>query len=129
MLNRYLPNLVDIFFVYSFSWFCPFLVCRAEYNPKHDLLDQEFLLKGKWYQRKDVEVSATLYVWRSLFVCLIVLPLIFMPSSPYSRYLRKLLETSDMLGFLSSIVVSYIYIKTVQWTSNPINCTYFSSLI
>ncbi|XP_011009029.1 PREDICTED: uncharacterized protein LOC105114237 isoform X1 [Populus euphratica] len=30
---------------------------RAEYNPKHDLLDQEFLLKGKWYQRKDVEVQ------------------------------------------------------------------------
>ncbi|CAK7332971.1 unnamed protein product [Dovyalis caffra] len=30
---------------------------RAEYNPKHDLLDQEFMLKGKWYQRKDVEVQ------------------------------------------------------------------------
>ncbi|KAL3828835.1 hypothetical protein ACJIZ3_017637 [Penstemon smallii] len=29
---------------------------RAEYNPKNDLLDQEFVLKGKWYQRKDVEV-------------------------------------------------------------------------
>ncbi|XP_042050482.1 uncharacterized protein LOC121795892 [Salvia splendens] len=30
---------------------------RAEYNPKDDLLDQEFLLKGKWYQRKDLEVK------------------------------------------------------------------------
>ncbi|KAG6758919.1 hypothetical protein POTOM_035382 [Populus tomentosa] len=30
---------------------------RAEYNPKHDLLDQEFMLKGKWYQRKDMEVQ------------------------------------------------------------------------
>ncbi|XP_042054928.1 uncharacterized protein LOC121799586 [Salvia splendens] len=30
---------------------------RAEYNPKNDLLDQEFLLKGKWYQRKDLEVK------------------------------------------------------------------------
>ncbi|KAG6766484.1 hypothetical protein POTOM_030570 [Populus tomentosa] len=30
---------------------------RAEYNPKHDLLDQEFMLKGKWYQRKDVKVQ------------------------------------------------------------------------
>ncbi|KAK6130398.1 hypothetical protein DH2020_035808 [Rehmannia glutinosa] len=29
---------------------------RAEYNPKKDLLDQEFMLKGKWYQRKDLEV-------------------------------------------------------------------------
>ncbi|KAG6432205.1 hypothetical protein SASPL_103779 [Salvia splendens] len=29
---------------------------RAEYNPKNDLLDEEFLLKGKWYQRKDLEV-------------------------------------------------------------------------
>ncbi|PIN08516.1 hypothetical protein CDL12_18908 [Handroanthus impetiginosus] len=29
---------------------------RAEYNPKNDLLDQEFMLKGKWYQRKDLEV-------------------------------------------------------------------------
>ncbi|KAF5752317.1 hypothetical protein HS088_TW01G00225 [Tripterygium wilfordii] len=30
---------------------------RAEYDPKHDLLDQEFTLKGKWYQRKDLEVK------------------------------------------------------------------------
>ncbi|KAJ9154392.1 hypothetical protein P3X46_027733 [Hevea brasiliensis] len=30
---------------------------RAEYNPKHDLLDQEFILKGKWYQRKDLEIK------------------------------------------------------------------------
>ncbi|CAI9118629.1 OLC1v1020222C1 [Oldenlandia corymbosa var. corymbosa] len=29
---------------------------RAEYDPKDDLLDQEFMLKGKWYQRKDLEV-------------------------------------------------------------------------
>ncbi|PIN15495.1 putative alpha/beta hydrolase [Handroanthus impetiginosus] len=29
---------------------------RSEYNPKNDLLDQEFMLKGKWYQRKDLEV-------------------------------------------------------------------------
>ncbi|KAL3507993.1 hypothetical protein ACH5RR_033375 [Cinchona calisaya] len=29
---------------------------RAEYNPKNDLLDQEFMLKRKWYQRKDLEV-------------------------------------------------------------------------
>lgn len=31
--------------------------CRAEYDPKNDLLDEEFMLKGKWYQRKDLEVS------------------------------------------------------------------------
>ncbi|KAH1116298.1 hypothetical protein AAZX31_17G018600 [Glycine max] len=30
---------------------------RAEYDPKSDLLDQEFMLKGKWYQRKDVEIK------------------------------------------------------------------------
>ncbi|KAL6971413.1 hypothetical protein U1Q18_031090 [Sarracenia purpurea var. burkii] len=29
---------------------------RAEYDPKNDLLDQEFMLKGKWYQRKDMEI-------------------------------------------------------------------------
>ncbi|CBI26166.3 unnamed protein product, partial [Vitis vinifera] len=29
---------------------------RAEYDPKNDLLDQEFMLKGKWFQRKDLEV-------------------------------------------------------------------------
>ncbi|CAK9161879.1 unnamed protein product [Ilex paraguariensis] len=29
---------------------------RAEYNPKNDLLDQEFMLKGKWFQRKDLEI-------------------------------------------------------------------------
>ncbi|KAL6526531.1 hypothetical protein OROGR_015621 [Orobanche gracilis] len=26
----------------------------ADYNPKNDLLDDEFVLKGKWYQRKDL---------------------------------------------------------------------------
>ncbi|XP_019426437.1 PREDICTED: uncharacterized protein LOC109334897 [Lupinus angustifolius] len=30
---------------------------RAEYDPKTDLLDQEFMLKGKWFQRKDVEIK------------------------------------------------------------------------
>ncbi|KAG6664400.1 hypothetical protein I3843_02G077600 [Carya illinoinensis] len=30
---------------------------RAEYDPKDDLLDQEFMLKGKWYQRKDLELK------------------------------------------------------------------------
>lgn len=30
---------------------------RAEYSPEHDLLDQEFMLKGKWYHRKDVEIK------------------------------------------------------------------------
>ncbi|XP_048493911.1 uncharacterized protein LOC104886965 isoform X2 [Beta vulgaris subsp. vulgaris] len=30
---------------------------RAEYSPEHDLLDQEFMLKGKWYQRKDIEIK------------------------------------------------------------------------
>ncbi|KAJ8426405.1 hypothetical protein Cgig2_007653 [Carnegiea gigantea] len=29
----------------------------AEYSTEHDLLDQEFMLKGKWYQRKDIEVK------------------------------------------------------------------------
>ncbi|XP_008797057.2 uncharacterized protein LOC103712341 [Phoenix dactylifera] len=29
---------------------------RADYSPKNDLLDQEFMLKGRWYQRKDLEV-------------------------------------------------------------------------
>ncbi|KAL0388676.1 UNVERIFIED_CONTAM: hypothetical protein Sradi_2749400 [Sesamum radiatum] len=29
---------------------------RAEYDPKEDLLDEEFMLKGKWYHRKDLEV-------------------------------------------------------------------------
>ncbi|XP_027329188.1 uncharacterized protein LOC113845804 isoform X1 [Abrus precatorius] len=30
---------------------------RAEYDPKSDLLEREFMLKGKWYQRKDVEIK------------------------------------------------------------------------
>ncbi|CAK9173687.1 unnamed protein product [Ilex paraguariensis] len=29
---------------------------RAEYNPKNDLLDQQVMLQGKWFQRKDLEV-------------------------------------------------------------------------
>ncbi|XP_071723371.1 uncharacterized protein [Rutidosis leptorrhynchoides] len=30
---------------------------RADYNPKHDLLEDEFMLRGKWYKRKDIEVK------------------------------------------------------------------------
>ncbi|XP_057757520.1 uncharacterized protein LOC130976626 [Arachis stenosperma] len=30
---------------------------RAEYDPKTDLLEQEFMLKGKLFQRKDVEIK------------------------------------------------------------------------
>ncbi|KAK4283616.1 hypothetical protein QN277_000549 [Acacia crassicarpa] len=30
---------------------------RAEYDPNSDLLEQEFMLRGKWYQRKDVEIK------------------------------------------------------------------------
>lgn len=30
---------------------------RAEYSPKYDLLDDEFMLKGKLYNRKDLEVK------------------------------------------------------------------------
>ncbi|KAK8635286.1 hypothetical protein V6N13_023163 [Hibiscus sabdariffa] len=30
---------------------------RAEYNPESDLLDEEFMLKGKWFRRKDIEVK------------------------------------------------------------------------
>ncbi|KAK9060587.1 hypothetical protein SSX86_021293 [Deinandra increscens subsp. villosa] len=29
---------------------------RAEYEPDNDLLDQEFMLKQKWFQRKDIEI-------------------------------------------------------------------------
>lgn len=32
------------------------LTCRAEYTAKYDLLDDEFMLKGKLYHRKDLEV-------------------------------------------------------------------------
>ncbi|KAL9262731.1 hypothetical protein AKJ16_DCAP02553 [Drosera capensis] len=30
---------------------------RAEYSPDHDLLDEEFMLKGKWYNRKDIAIK------------------------------------------------------------------------
>ncbi|XP_047072729.1 uncharacterized protein LOC124682004 isoform X1 [Lolium rigidum] len=29
---------------------------RADYSPNDDLLEQEFMLKGRWFQRKDIEV-------------------------------------------------------------------------
>ncbi|XP_074584750.1 uncharacterized protein LOC141840607 [Curcuma longa] len=29
---------------------------RADYNPEDDLLDQEFMLRRRWFQRKDLEV-------------------------------------------------------------------------
>jgi hypothetical protein len=31
---------------------------RAEYDPEHDLLEKKFMMKGRWYQRKDLEVNA-----------------------------------------------------------------------
>ncbi|CAN8268667.1 unnamed protein product [Cochlearia groenlandica] len=30
---------------------------RAEYDPENDLLEKDFLMKGRWYQRKDLEVK------------------------------------------------------------------------
>ncbi|CAH8360183.1 unnamed protein product [Eruca vesicaria subsp. sativa] len=30
---------------------------RAEYDPQHDLLEKEFMMKGRWYQRKDLEIK------------------------------------------------------------------------
>ncbi|KAG2540611.1 hypothetical protein PVAP13_9NG576500 [Panicum virgatum] len=30
---------------------------RADYSPNDDLLEQEFMLKGRWFQRKDLEVK------------------------------------------------------------------------
>lgn len=30
---------------------------RAEYDPTNDLLDDEFMLKGKWFQRKDLKLK------------------------------------------------------------------------
>ncbi|CAM8979489.1 unnamed protein product [Rhodiola kirilowii] len=30
---------------------------RAEYDPANDLLEEEFMLKGKWFQRKDIEIK------------------------------------------------------------------------
>lgn len=41
------------------------LICRAEYDPKNDLLDDEFMLKGKWYRRKDLEVRISIYLCKA----------------------------------------------------------------
>ncbi|CAN6924841.1 unnamed protein product [Brassica oleracea] len=30
---------------------------RAEYDPEHDLLEKDFMMKGRWYHRKDLEVK------------------------------------------------------------------------
>ncbi|KAJ4956604.1 hypothetical protein NE237_013387 [Protea cynaroides] len=30
---------------------------RAEYDPENDLLDKEFMLKGQWFQRKDLQIT------------------------------------------------------------------------
>uniref|UniRef100_A0A453I2V0 Serine aminopeptidase S33 domain-containing protein n=1 Tax=Aegilops tauschii subsp. strangulata TaxID=200361 RepID=A0A453I2V0_AEGTS len=40
----------------SVNLFDTFLRCRADYSPDDDLLEQEFMLKGRWFQRKDLEV-------------------------------------------------------------------------
>ncbi|KAG6435509.1 hypothetical protein SASPL_100383 [Salvia splendens] len=51
----------------------------AEYNPKDDLLDEEFLLKGKWYHRKDLEVM----------VDRLVLGVAFYVFSPIQKHLLR----------------------------------------
>ncbi|KAF2584345.1 hypothetical protein F2Q70_00036627 [Brassica cretica] len=33
------------------------LFTRAEYDPEHDLLEKDFMMKGRWYHRKDLEVK------------------------------------------------------------------------
>ncbi|KAJ4894394.1 alpha/beta-Hydrolases superfamily protein [Raphanus sativus] len=30
---------------------------RAEYDPEHDLLEKDFIMKGRWYQRKDLQIK------------------------------------------------------------------------
>ncbi|KAG0483642.1 hypothetical protein HPP92_011726 [Vanilla planifolia] len=30
---------------------------EADYNPANDLLDEQFMLKGRWFHRKDLEVT------------------------------------------------------------------------
>lgn len=34
---------------------------RAEYDPENDLLEEEFILRGKWFQRKDIEVRSNVF--------------------------------------------------------------------
>jgi hypothetical protein len=34
---------------------------RADYSPDDDLLEQEFMLRGSWFQRKDMEVICFLH--------------------------------------------------------------------
>lgn len=42
---------------------CTFsLIYRAEYNPQHDLLEEEFKLKGRSFHRKDIEVYSIYWV-------------------------------------------------------------------
>lgn len=52
-----IPNYnVIVFLLHNFYW-ASFFGGRAEYDPDSDLLEEEFMLKGKWYHRKDIEVE------------------------------------------------------------------------
>ncbi|VFQ60178.1 unnamed protein product [Cuscuta campestris] len=52
---------------------------RAEYDPKNDLLDEEFMLKGKWFQRKDLEVKN---IRGDTLKCSHYMPIIYLEEKP-----------------------------------------------
>ncbi|VFQ79826.1 unnamed protein product [Cuscuta campestris] len=52
---------------------------RAEYDPKNDLLDEEFMLKGKWFQRKDLEVKN---IRGDTLKCSHYMPIIYLEGKP-----------------------------------------------
>ncbi|KAG2317322.1 hypothetical protein Bca52824_020444 [Brassica carinata] len=45
---------------------------RAEYDPEHDLLEKDFMMKGRWYHRKDLEVKTVEEMFSSVVItCLL----------------------------------------------------------
>ncbi|KAH0915886.1 hypothetical protein HID58_030332 [Brassica napus] len=59
MISNHLKNEKKVLIISGMEQLVNFIIRppRAEYNPEHDLLEHEFLLKGRWYQRKDLEVK------------------------------------------------------------------------
>ncbi|KVH93609.1 hypothetical protein Ccrd_004340 [Cynara cardunculus var. scolymus] len=73
--------------IYCFSIFMEQLINfiirppRAEYEPNNDLLDQEFMLKGKWFQRKDLEESLCLVSYTAMETDASEAAIILLPSN------------------------------------------------
>lgn len=100
---------------------------RADYCPKNDLLEEKFILKGRWFHRKDLKVSTSFlrFIIFHSFVFLIINNQFFISPICYKQFdlfskkalvlphKQKQLLTLSQLNIIT-ILVYYIIISTIS---------------